>query len=68
MKISLSPKTDSICYTKHKDKYYRQTLNFDNSYKLNCNLTFENIDVDSNGFTGLKYSAKKTTNYNKIKA
>ena len=67
-----SPSVKSILFSadliSKNDKYYRQTLNFDSSYKLNCNLTFENIDVDSNGFTGLKYSAKKTTNYNKIKA
>ena len=43
-------------------KYYRQTLNFDSSYKLNCDLTFENMEVVAKSFTGITKYALLTKN------
>ncbi len=67
-----SPSVGSILFSadliKRNNNYYRQTLNFDNSYKLNCDLTFENMEVVAKSFSGTtKYAlTRKNKQYTTI--
>ncbi len=67
-----TPEVESILFTaklvRSGFKYYKHTLNFDNSCNLNCDLAFENMEVIAKSFTGTSMYAltRKNWKYTKI--